>query len=376
MGYPASWRPDHIRPAEFERRAGAGAAKAACSTVPLTGRVEDTINLIGHAARKVAHCAAQLLDCGDTALCRKAGIPLLLETNVKKALDCDWSDAEQKGTAVNKLARQFLSLKRWVARHLASEVGRPPLRGVLDVLHQLTGQDLEPDPKGGGLRIVRGTAQNRRITVEDAQLRHGRKLKSKRIDGYKRHIAADLDSQAMVACAVTPANIEAIWAVPSSRILSSRGACSAVPRHTGPCLDHAEDADEHERVPGANPQRGYTGGLCDLGHLPADEVAGEQEAPDLLSDPLGLLAAQGLLALEHVRLDLVVPERDQSYLGIAGLAPAGTGQAKGLAVVVCVVDTQRGPVDAIERRAAPPGRGRIASCSDRVCCTILDHTHR
>ena len=37
-------------------------------------------------------------------------------------------------------------------------------------------------------------------------MRHGRKSKSKRFDGYKEHIARDLDSPAIVACAVTPAN--------------------------------------------------------------------------------------------------------------------------------------------------------------------------
>jgi hypothetical protein len=37
-------------------------------------------------------------------------------------------------------------------------------------------------------------------------MRHGRKSKSKRFNGYKRHIAADLDSDLILACAVTPAN--------------------------------------------------------------------------------------------------------------------------------------------------------------------------
>lgn len=37
-------------------------------------------------------------------------------------------------------------------------------------------------------------------------MRHGRKSSSKRFDGYKEHIARDLDFTAIVACAVTPAN--------------------------------------------------------------------------------------------------------------------------------------------------------------------------
>jgi hypothetical protein len=37
-------------------------------------------------------------------------------------------------------------------------------------------------------------------------MRHGRKSRSKRFDGYKEHIARDLDLPVIVACSVTPAN--------------------------------------------------------------------------------------------------------------------------------------------------------------------------
>jgi len=37
-------------------------------------------------------------------------------------------------------------------------------------------------------------------------MRHGRKSKSKRFNGYKRHIATDLDSDLILAGAITPAN--------------------------------------------------------------------------------------------------------------------------------------------------------------------------
>lgn len=171
------------------------------------GRVEDTINLIGRAARKVAECAAKLLESSYEDVCREAGIPLLLETSVKKALDRDWSDAKQKGEAVDVLAKQVLSLERWVTHHLAEDVEEPPMSDVLAVLRQIMAQDLEPDPEpGGGVRIKQGVAEDRRISVEDGEMRHGRKTKSKRINGYKRHVATDLDSKAILACSVLPAN--------------------------------------------------------------------------------------------------------------------------------------------------------------------------
>jgi hypothetical protein len=36
-------------------------------------------------------------------------------------------------------------------------------------------------------------AAERRVSIEDPEMRHGRKSKSKRFNGYKRHIATDLD---------------------------------------------------------------------------------------------------------------------------------------------------------------------------------------
>lgn len=181
------------------------------------GRVEDTINLIGHAARKVAQCAARLLEREYEAVCRDAGIPLLLESSIKKALDRDWSDARQKAEAVDVLARQVMSLERWLEAHLAEQVERPPLSDVLSVLRQIMNQDLEPDPEGTGLRVARKVAEDRRVSVEDSEMRHGRKSKSKRIDGYKRHLAMDLDGHAVVACAVTPANRPEHEALPKLR---------------------------------------------------------------------------------------------------------------------------------------------------------------
>jgi hypothetical protein len=90
--------------------------------------------------------------------------------------------------------------------HLSDQVKKPPLETLLDVLNQLIEQDLEPDPDGDGVRIIDGVAEDRRISIEDGDMRHGRKSKSKRIDGYKRHVATDLDNKAIVAAALTPAN--------------------------------------------------------------------------------------------------------------------------------------------------------------------------
>jgi hypothetical protein len=56
------------------------------------GRVEDTVNLLAHAGRKIVDCVADLLSWPRQRVCTEAGIPLLAESSVKKALDYTWSD--------------------------------------------------------------------------------------------------------------------------------------------------------------------------------------------------------------------------------------------------------------------------------------------
>ena len=182
--------------------------RVAIDSMPLegAGRVEDTLNLLGHAARKVISAAATVLDRKAADVARAAGAPMLAESSIKKALDLEWSDPEQKAGAVMTLVEQLDALEAWVARHMPDEASQPPLSDLLATLRQLRDQDLEPDPSGGGSRIRQGVAPERRVSVEDGEMRHGRKSKSKRFNGYKRHIAADLDTDLILACAVTPAN--------------------------------------------------------------------------------------------------------------------------------------------------------------------------
>jgi hypothetical protein len=183
--------------------------RVAIDSAPLegAGRVEDTFNLLGHAARNVVGCLAALLGWSVDRVCAEAGIPILVESSVKKALDVEWSDPAQKAEALQTLTAQLCALQRWIERTLPERMKDPPLRQSIETLKQIAAQDLEPDPDGGGdTRIREGVAPDRRISIEDPEMRHGRKSKSQRINGYKRHIAADLDTDLILAAAITPAN--------------------------------------------------------------------------------------------------------------------------------------------------------------------------
>ena len=192
--------------------------RVAMDSSPLegAGRVEDTINLLGHAGRKIVACAAKLLGWAEDRVCREAGCPLLLASSTKAGLDLDWTDPDEKASAIPTLIEQLTSLEHWVTARLPDELARPPLNEHLTTLRQIIGQDLEPDPDGSGdKRIRQGVAEDRRISIEDKEMRHGRKTKSKRFNGYKRHLAIDLDTVLILAIAVLPANRPEQDAAPS-----------------------------------------------------------------------------------------------------------------------------------------------------------------
>jgi hypothetical protein len=137
-------------------------------------------------------------------VCQQADVPLLLASSIKAGLDIDWSAPDAKVDALNRLCRQLDRLMTWVMKH-AGSCNDAPLTRYIEALNQVRAQDLEPR-EGGGVQILQGVAADRRVSIEDPDMRHGRKSKSKRFNGYKQHIGTDLDNELIVACAVTPAN--------------------------------------------------------------------------------------------------------------------------------------------------------------------------
>ena len=69
-------------------------------------------------------------------------------------------------------------------------------------------QDTEPDPEGGagGRRSKKHGAPDRRIAIEDQEMRHGRKSRSKTFNGFKEHFRLALDSTVTREVVVCPAH--------------------------------------------------------------------------------------------------------------------------------------------------------------------------
>lgn len=205
------------RTVELARRTGGFDSKklpktlrVAMDSAPLegAGRVEDTLNLIGHAARQVVACLATMLNRSVEDVCLIVGMPILLAPSIKAGLDRVWNRPADRQAALQELLRQLTSLRTWIDTQLPKELAlTPEFHSSLGALKQVLEQDLEPDPNDPKKqKLKQGVAENRRVSVRDGQMRHGRKSKSKRFNGYKRHIATDLDSRVIVSCAVAPAN--------------------------------------------------------------------------------------------------------------------------------------------------------------------------
>ncbi|MGH3270438.1 MAG: transposase, partial [Trebonia sp.] len=85
---------------------GARALRAALDSSPLwgAGRVEDTINLMGHALRKALGVIAAGQGRGQAAgtarVAARAGVAQLAASSVKAALDADWDDPATAGKAL------------------------------------------------------------------------------------------------------------------------------------------------------------------------------------------------------------------------------------------------------------------------------------
>jgi hypothetical protein len=182
--------------------------RAALDSSPLwgAGRVEDTYNLLGHALRKAVGVIARQQGRGLPEVAAAAGAPLVAGASLKAALDLDWDDPSAQSQALTSLLDALHAVAQWLDTQPLEEETASRVGASLAVAQQVCAQDLTTAPDGTPT-LRHGVAEDRRISVEDAEMRHGRKSRSLLIDGYKRHVLRDLDSGLIVAVGVTPANV-------------------------------------------------------------------------------------------------------------------------------------------------------------------------
>jgi hypothetical protein len=185
---------------------GSRALRAALDSSPLwgAGRVEDTINLMGHALRKALGVIAVSQGRGQAAgtaiVAAQAGVPQLAASSLKAALDRDWDDPSARDQAL----AEVLGFLDQVEAFAAGQLGDQAAATAVAAARQVRDQDV--DFSGTVPSLRRGVAKDRRISIQDDQMRHGRKSRSVLFDGYKRHVLRDLDTGLIPAVGITPAN--------------------------------------------------------------------------------------------------------------------------------------------------------------------------
>jgi len=186
---------------------GARQLRAALDSSPLwgAGRVEDTYNLLGHALRKALSVIARQQGRGLAAVAEEAGAALLGDRSLKAALDLNWDEPVECAQALTIILTTLETVEAYAGQQALAPKAAEQIAESLAVAEQVRAQDVTAAAAGQPM-LRQGVAQDRRISVEDADMRHGRKSASRLIDGYKRHVMHDLDSALVRAVGLTAAN--------------------------------------------------------------------------------------------------------------------------------------------------------------------------
>ena len=142
--------------------------RVAIDSSPLegAGRVEDTFNLLAHAARNVVSCAAGLLGWTDeTGVSAGGHSPAHGIEHQARARHRLERCASRRPRRSRRCSRQLDALQAWIERRLPEELAKPPLKEHVETLVQIRTQDLEPDP--AGRRVAHSRGRRRRSTRLD-----------------------------------------------------------------------------------------------------------------------------------------------------------------------------------------------------------------
>ena len=185
---------------------GSSQLKAADNSSPLwgAGQVEDTYNLLGHALRKAVSVIAAVQGREPAEIADEVGAPILNSSSLKTALDLNWDNPRERQNALLIILNSLDSVEEWMQSQSDCDEFEVA-QHTLDVARVIESQNVTLDSQGVPT-LAKGVAKDRRISIEDADMRHGRKSRSKKIDGYKRHILKDLESGVVCAVALTRAN--------------------------------------------------------------------------------------------------------------------------------------------------------------------------
>jgi hypothetical protein len=206
------------RSLELARRKGLGrgqkSLRVALDTSNILGRgaVLDTYNLISAGIRQLVVRLAELERKAPQRYAAEQGLGRHLGSSVKGVSEVEWDSQESREQFLGGLvADARLVLERaGAARGQVAGGSRVDQRlaEASRLLEAILLQDVEVnrDEAGGPpqARLKQETSRHRICSVTDPEIRHGRKSSSKRFDGHKLSLAAEVSTQLITAVAVLP----------------------------------------------------------------------------------------------------------------------------------------------------------------------------
>ena len=168
------------------------------------GAVKDTYNLLADGVRKLARSLAKAGHQSIKAWSRENGYERYQASSIKGEATVNWDSESERDAFLKGIVMDvegLLSLAEQVEKE------RPEweeIKAGIELLNQLIGQDIER--KGEAVKLKEGVTKDRLISVEDMEMRHGRKSHTKRFNGYKAAIAVDGERQLITAVDVLAGN--------------------------------------------------------------------------------------------------------------------------------------------------------------------------
>jgi hypothetical protein len=158
--------------------------------------VQDTFMLLFQGLRQVVEAHGGTVD----AEAQKALLSALRRTEYatdRKKPDIDWQDDAARAKLLIDLVQDAATLLS-----VCEGEANPEVRTAIEQMQRLVAQDVEVT-EDGKATIRKGVAKDRQCSLVDPEMRHGRKSKSKRFNGYKAHLAVEPKSGMLTAIETT-----------------------------------------------------------------------------------------------------------------------------------------------------------------------------
>jgi transposase len=169
------------------------------------GAVKDTYNLLADGVLKLTRTLAKVTKQSVKDWIGENDFERYLSSSIKGEAAINWDNEQERDAFLKGIV---LDVERLLCMAKETEHDYPEweteIQAGMGLLNQLIGQDIERQEEA--VKLKEGVSKDRLISIQDPEMRHGRKSHSKRFNGYKGAIAVDGESQLITAVDVLHGN--------------------------------------------------------------------------------------------------------------------------------------------------------------------------